>query len=171
MPAIYRVRQFLRAVGSGLRPVPEDEFGAYLGPEAVRVFGQMPRYDRLHALQVLRTLKAQGQRDPDLLAAALLHDAGKTVRPEGALRLWHRVAVVLMRAFRPKLLEQLGEDSPGSWRRPYYVQTHHADLGAELAHRVGCSPVTVELIRRHEDPPGTSDDALLVALQAADSQN
>jgi hypothetical protein len=171
VPAIYRVRQFFRAAAAWLQPEPEDEIRAHLPPEAAQVFAAMPRYDRQHALQVLRTLEARGYRDPDLLAAALLHDAGKTGRQTGALRLWHRVAVVLMRAFRPGLLERLGEDRPGSWREPFYVQTHHAALGARLARQVGCSAVTVELIQRHEDPPGTSEDIMLQALQAADNLN
>lgn len=171
MPAIYRVRQFVRAAGAWLRPEPLDEIRAHLAPEAARVFAQMPRYDRLHALGVLRTLEEQGHRDPDLLAAALLHDSGKTVRPAGTLRLWHRVAVVLARASQPGLLERIGQDTPGSWRQPFYVQVHHASLGAELARQAGCTPVTVDLIRRHEDPPGATGDALLAALQAADSQN
>ncbi len=150
----------------------------------------MPRYDRRHGLNVLRTLQERGHTDPDLLAAALLHDAGKTGRGEkgGVLRLWHRVAVVLMRALWPSLLERLGGPMPpgshgshscGHWQQPFFVQKHHAAIGAELAHQAGCSSGTVALIRRHEDPPGQAEDSsdllsadpLLAALQAADGVN
>jgi hypothetical protein len=183
--AVYRVRQFVRAAGAWLRPqATGDALAArYLSPEALELFRAMPRYDRQHALSVLQTLQDRGHTQPDLLAAALLHDVGKagaagkvkdganTPKGSGGLRLWHRVAVVLMRAFRPGLLERIGEDRPGSWRRPFFVQQHHAAIGAELAQQAGCSTATVKLIRYHEDPPGQVEDPLLKALQAADGVN
>lgn len=194
MAAIYRVQQFARAVGAWFRPDGADEtlLARYLAPDAVALFRTMPHYDQQHALRVAQTLRAQGQDDADLLAAALLHDVGKSASGgPGAsrvsrLRLWHRVATVLMRALRPGLLEQIGRDEPGSWRRAFYVQQHHAALGAELARRAGCSARTEALIRDHEDPPaqtaaaqdlgsGSSEAGslapLLAALQAADSTN
>jgi putative nucleotidyltransferase with HDIG domain len=143
----------------------------YLSPEGVDLFGAMPRYDQQHAMNVLRALQQQGHDEPDLLAAALLHDIGKTVPRRGGVRLWHRVAVVLMRVFWPGLLDQVGRDEAGSWRRPFYVQQHHSAIGAELAQQAGCSPVTVDLIGRHEDLPDQPADLLLAALQAADATN
>jgi len=178
------VRQFVRAAGAWVQPETANAASPHLvlndlPPAAANLFQAMPPYDRRHALAVVRTLQAQGHTDPDLLAAALLHDdgktggktGGKTVGQRGALHLWHRVAVVLCRAFWPGLLERIGQDQTENWRRPFFVQLHHAAIGAELAREVGCSPVTVELIRRHEDPPDQVDDPLLAALQAADSVN
>jgi hypothetical protein len=135
------------------------------------LFDSMPRYDRRHALSVLCTLQTQGYADADLLAAALLHDVGKTVRQPSPLRLWHRVAVVLMRTFWPGLLERIGQDRPGSWRRAFFVQRNHAALSTELAQQAGCSERTVELILRHEDLPSAADDPMLAALRAADNVN
>jgi len=173
MSAIYRVQQFARAAGAWVRPARIDEglVSHYLSPAGIEVFRAMPRYDRRHALAVFYTLRAEGQVEPDLLAAALLHDAGKTVHPGAGVRLWHRVASVLLRGFRPALLEQIGADHSGSWRQPFFVQQHHAAISAELAQQVGCSARAVELIRRHEDPQGMEDDTLLSALKAADSRN
>jgi putative nucleotidyltransferase with HDIG domain len=169
--AAYRIQQFIRAVGAWIWPVDLQEFleSHALSPTAEQLFRAMPRYDQQHALRVCCALKKMGHAQPDLLAAALLHDVGKTVHPSGGLRLWHRVAAVLMRAFWPGQLERFGRDQPGSWRWPFYVAQHHAALGAELARQAGCSPGTVELIRRHEDPPDPSSDPSLAALQAADS--
>jgi putative nucleotidyltransferase with HDIG domain len=139
----------------------------------------MPRYDRQHALKVMHTLQQGGYTDRDLLAAALLHDVGKTVQQLGVqstkekavLRLWHRVAFVLMRSLSSGLLERMAADRSGSWRQPFYVQQHHAAIGAELAQQAGCSTRTVDLIRRHEQPADGVRDPMLSALQAADSAN
>jgi hypothetical protein len=178
MSAVYRVWQFARAASAWLLPVgsgrarSSQEFVDRILPPAGRtLFEAMPRYDRGHALAVLDALQKASHSEPDLLAAALLHDAGKTVHPKGRLRLWHRVVSVLVRAWRPALLDKMGQDRPGSWRRPFFVQAHHAELSAELARQVGCSPRTVALIRHHEDAPAASDDPLLAALQAADSKS
>jgi putative nucleotidyltransferase with HDIG domain len=131
----------------------------------------MPRHDRRHALNVFRTLQRRGHRDSDLMTAALLHDAGKTASRAGVSRLRNRVAIVLLRALRPGLLERLGRDRAKGWRRPFWIQEHHADLGAELAREAGCSPIVVDLIRRHEDPASRAEEPLLFALQAADGVN
>lgn len=173
MSAVYRVQQFVRAAGTWLRPGEVDSavLDRCLSPEAIDLFRAMPRYDRQHAFNVLRALQEAGHADPDLLAAALLHDVGKTVRQVGMVRLWHRVAVVLMEAFWPSLLAQLGENETDGWRRPFFVQQQHAAIGAELARQIGCSPRTVELIRCHEDRPVQVGDRLLAALQAADNVN
>jgi hypothetical protein len=171
--AVYRVQQFYHAVRAWIQPEDASSAtaGGYLSEDAWALFQAMPRHDRQHALSVMRALQREGHTDPDLLTAALLHDSGKTVQQDRPLRLWHRVAVVLLRAFWPSLLDRIAEDRPGSWRRPFYVQQCHAAIGAELAREAGCSPVTVGLIRHHEDPPDQVEDPLLAALWAADNAN
>jgi putative nucleotidyltransferase with HDIG domain len=172
MAVLYRVRQFLRAAGAWAHPQRLEELArCHLQGRSLELFQGMPRYDRQHALQVARTLESMGHSDPDLLVAALLHDAGKTGLADGRLRLWHRVTVVLVSAVSPALLEQIGLDRPGSWRRPFFVQRHHAAIGARLVAQAGCSPRVVELVLRHEDPRGAEGDPGLAALQAADSRN
>lgn len=171
MSAIYRVRQFVRAVGAWIRPDDAGEVGRYLPDEGVELFQAMPRYDRQHALRVYRLLQDDGHTDPDLLAAALLHDVGKTAPRNGSVRLWHRVSAVLASAFWPGLLEQMASDQTGSWRQPFYVQLHHAAIGAELARGAGCSRRTTELIHLHEDAVSQADDPLLPVLQSADSRS
>jgi len=173
MSAAYRARQFFQAVGSWFQPTNAGEELArrYLPNGAWDLYRAMGRYDRRHGGRVARCLLEKGQDQRDLLAAALLHDAAKSVTQAGKLRLWHRIAIVLMRAVQPDLAARLGGDGAKSWRRAFFVQQHHAELGAELARQVGCSERTVALIRGHEDPIHPADDSLLAALKAADDAN
>ena len=170
---MYRVSQFFRALVAW---APKRELGLlieYLTPPQAELFLRMPGCDQRHGLDVFYALRRKQHRDRDLLTAALLHDVGKS---DGRLRLWHRVLIVLIEAIRPQLLDRLAEDVPRSWRYLFFVHQHHPELGAELAQAAGCSPTTVELIRRHQQPPASSplrtrQDELLAALQEADGVN
>lgn len=138
-------------------------------------FQRMALRDQRHSLDVWRRVQqanADAGSSPDLLAAALLHDVAKTTLPGRRLRLGHRVAIVLLNALAPAAVERLASNQPSSWRYPLYVHAHHPELGAQLAQEAGCSPLTVELIRRHQTKlraaPQTNTERLLVVLQAAD---
>jgi hypothetical protein len=137
------------------------ELTAHLTPAEQRLFHSMDLRDHRHALDVFRVLKSGGQRDPSLLAAALLHDVGK-----GPIKLWQRVAFVLLRAVSPGLLRRLARaDDPG-WRGALARTLDHAERGAALAEEAGSTAETVRLIRLHRSPAG--DDPALALLQAAD---
>lgn len=158
---MHRVRQF----GSHIRArVTDDETALahrILPVRASRLFDTMPPADRRHALDVVERLLVRGHDDPELLAAALLHDAAKGRR----MRLWHRVAAVVLEAVAPALLRRLASPNPGSWRHPFHLYLHHADLSAELALANGCSPRTAAFIR---GTPTNADVRLGRALKAAD---
>jgi hypothetical protein len=125
------------------------------------LFAAMPVADRRHGLDVARHLLAAGHDDPDLLAAALLHDAAKGDR----LRVWHRVAGVLLEAFAPRTLARLASPQAGSWRHPFHLYLHHAGLSAEAARAAGCSERTAAFIRGSAPP---ADRALAAAFHVAD---
>ncbi len=92
------------------------------------------------------------------------------------VRLWHRVVLVLLQATSPALLRHLALNEPRSWRYPFFVQSHHASRGADMATAVGTDALAVALIRWHHTAPQESGldsrgQAMLAALRSADEEN
>ncbi len=177
MRLLYRVRQFGRYLKAHLSLEERQAAEARLGPRLAELFGRMTRAEQAHSVRVAQALAAEGQTEPDLLLAALLHDVGKTRAP---LSLWERALVVVCGNFAPGLAERLGraEDGRGPKRiiqRPFVIARQHPLWGAEMAECAGAPPRSVALIRRHQAvlpaPPRTEQDRLLAALQRADGEN
>ena len=158
---MHRVGQFVSHLTA--RVTPDDEAAAHriLPASAWELFDGMPVADRRHGLDVAHRLLAQGIDDRDVLAAALLHDAGKGRR----LRLWHRVGGVLLARFAPGTLAGLASPEPASRGYPWWVFLHHARLSADAALRAGLSERTAAFIT---GSAGASDQRLASALDAAD---
>jgi hypothetical protein len=148
-------------VTARVRPGEAEQARRILPPGARPLFERMPVADRRHAIDVARRLRDAGNDDPDLLAAALLHDAAKGQR----MRLWHRVGGVLLEAFAPRLLARLADPDPGSWRHPFHLYLHHAPMSADAALAAGCPPRVAAFIR---GTPAEADAPLAEALRAAD---
>lgn len=168
----YRVHQFAASLAPRVTAEEQSALARWLPPQGVDIFQRMLLRDQRHSLDVCHALRAAGHDQPDLLAAALLHDVAKTVQPGHRLGLVHRVLVVLMEAVKPGWVAEVARSDPGDWRYPFYVHLHHPEQGAELASKAGCSPLTVALIRRHQVkltlPPRDETERLLAWLQAAD---
>lgn len=175
---MYRVRQFFRALGARMEPAAWAEVEALLTPAQMALFRQMPRYDQRHSLNVVRTLHAAGYDHPDLLVTALLHDVAKSA---SSLWLWHRVVIVLFKAFAPRWLTWLAREvGSGHWRYPFYVHRIHSEIGARWAEEAGCSSLAVWLIahHQHQSRADQNDDGwednrgrLLSVLWWADDRN
>ena len=163
--AIYRARQFFRALTASLAEEHLGEAKEALTRAQWTLFLRLPPSDRRHALAVYRALQEHGSEPGDLLVAALLHDVGKTAAP---MPLWARVMVVLLERFAPRLLNRLSRGQAQGWRRPFVVYRRHAEVGADMAAQAGCSPLVVTLIRRHHEPPRclrADEDRMLALLQ------
>ena len=130
--------------------------------------------------------------DPDLAAAALLHDVGKIAAQEAgvSINLWMRGPLVMTEAFAPDFLRaQARRERNAGWRYAIHVQLEHPAIGADRARDVGCSKLTCWLIAHHQDsleagPTSDRDEStperqqtdeyrqqLLAALQWADGLN
>jgi putative nucleotidyltransferase with HDIG domain len=143
----YRAWQFWHTITGSPSPQDWEEVASVLSPDELALFAEMPDSEQAHAVRVLRALKAEGHRDPDLLAAGLLHDVGKCRYPLG---IWDRVWIVLaggqMTSKSSPKGDRLGRDDG----HPLVIAERHAEWGAEMAHNHGFSPLTVWLIRNHE---------------------
>ena len=157
----HRVAQFIGHLTARVGPGEEDRARLLLPETAWALFAAMPIADRRHALDVARRLVARGHSDPDLLAAALLHDAAKGRR----MRLWHRVGGVLLEAVAPRVLARLASSEVQSWRHPFHLYLHHAELSAAAALAAGCSSRTAAFIR---GATAAGDATPAAALRAAD---
>jgi hypothetical protein len=157
----HRVGQFIGHLTARVDPGEIERARQLLPDTAWALFAGMPTADRRHALDVAARLAAAGQRDPDLLAAALLHDAAKGHR----MRLWHRVAGVLLEAVAPRALARLASPDQRSWRHPFHLYLHHAALSADAALAEGVSPRAAAFIRGSTEP---ADAPLAAALHRAD---
>ncbi|HUS94488.1 MAG TPA: hypothetical protein VMZ24_04855 [Patescibacteria group bacterium] len=120
----------------------------------------------------MQSLLNKGPQDQELLAAALLHDVGKIHIKS---KWWDRPVVVLAQALFPGKVEQWGDGDGSGWRRPFLIKKRHPDWGADYAEATSCTPLTVELIRRHQDPVndrlGNRESDWLSLLQWSDDRS
>ncbi len=140
---IRRVRVHL---GAQVSLVERDAIARVLTPAQLALFDGMHPADRRHGLDVRAALVAEGEGDPDLLLAALLHDCAKGP----ATGLVPRVLWALSVRYAPgtgPILASLPGIGPGVRR-----MRDHALRSADLAAAAGCSPRTVDLIARQEAP-------------------
>jgi hypothetical protein len=158
---VHRVGQFVAHVRARVDPAEEALVERVLPAPAQAIFRAMPVADRRHGLDIAHRLLAAGHDDRDLLAAALLHDAGKGNR----MRLWHRIAGVLLEAIAPDALRRLASPDPRSWRHPFHLYLHHDAISAEMAVGAGCAPRTGAFIRGQA---AETDAPLQAAFKAAD---
>jgi hypothetical protein len=139
-----KARQFGRHLVARVEPGERAALDVWATPAQRTLFDTMPRADQRHALDVVAGLRARGIDDPEVLAAGLLHDAGKG----RSIRLWHRVAWSLGERFGPRVWSAAGR-LPGGAAAMARLRDHD-ERSAELAARAGCSPRTVALIRGDE---------------------
>jgi hypothetical protein len=157
----YRARQFFGYFRPRLRGEELVEAASVLGEGLWPLFESMSERDQRHSLDVLAVLRDRGCRDQHLLMAALLHDAGKGRLAGVRVRLWHRVAYVLLSVGTPWVVRRLATGRGG------IAALHgHAERGAVVAEALGAPLAVVDLIRRHDDP--AADDERFLMLRAAD---
>lgn len=166
----YRLRQFVGGMLARVSDEDRREAEAVLPPAAQIWFRALPVDLQWHGLNVMRGLKAAGMDRAEVLAAALLHDAGKVEAASGPIQ---RGLIVLARRFAP---DWLARRAQLDWRtargldRLAAVAAQHPAIAADRAAQCGCDPITVDLIRRHQDR-SAGDDSLLLLFQQVDDRH
>jgi hypothetical protein len=174
---LYRVRQFWRMVFVKYDHIELEQVQAILSPEQMALFKQLQPGEKTHATTMFHRLIEQGEKHPDLLVAALLHDVGKLRHRLNPLE---RAMVVLIKAVAPGKAPQWGSPEPNTWeglpgwRKPFVVAEQHAGWGAEMACKAGVSPLAETLIREHHHPilhdMGDVENNLLHKLWVVDNE-
>ncbi len=119
----------------------------------------------------MRDLQRAGIDRREVLAAALLHDAGKAAGPNGPLV---RAFIVLMRHLAPAWSARRGRLDYRTARgidRILAIAYQHPAIAAEKAAACGCDPVTIDLIQHHQEYDRTQENALLRLSQQMDNEN
>jgi len=164
----YRLHQFFGGLLARVSEADRLAADAVLPAGARAWFRSLPADLQWHGLQVMRDLQANGVARAEVLAAALLHDAGKAEASSGPIQ---RGLIVLARRLAP---DWLARRSGADWRtargldRVAAVAAQHPRIAAERAAQCGCAPLTVELIRRHQDQSAGGDPVLTLFQQVDD---
>jgi hypothetical protein len=155
-----KVRQFRAHERARVDARERADVDAWLTPPQLALFDSMHVADRRHGLDVVATLRAEGQVDDELLLAGLLHDAGK-----GDTGVWPRVAYSLGQEYGRWIWRVAGA-LPG-FKAALTRLEDHAETSAGLAAAAGSSSRTVELIRYQEAPrDGDAGERLRLADEA-----
>jgi hypothetical protein len=165
---IYRARQFWHTVFLQVDLQRRQQAQGYLAPTQWDLFARLQPVEQEHAVRMLHMLLEQGENQPDLLVAALLHDVGKLHYPLNPVE---RAVVVLGQALFPAAARRWGRlavdgwDSLPGWRKAFVLAEQHAEWGARLAQQAGVSSLAESLIRHHHHPPKSSGVELEQVLQ------
>ncbi len=168
MGAAHLVRRFLGSLRPG-GPAPADVawVGEQLLPSELALWSSMPGPDRRHSAGVARRVHAAlgPTATRPVLAAALLHDVGKT---QVGLRTPGRVVATLASGAVGRA-RVAAWSSNGGYRGRLGRYVRHDELGAQLLEEAGSDPLTVAWTREHHLPtdrwtvPRRQADALKAA--------
>lgn len=141
--ALVTRRRLVRLV-KGFFPAlcrPDDAWAlARLAPDEATLYRAMDVRDREHNVEIAQRLLERWPDAPDCaVRAALVHDAGKSVRP---YRIWERILTALFEAWGPEVPPYpLREGLTGAWQ----VRQHHPHYAAARIH----DPCVAEIVRAH----------------------
>jgi hypothetical protein len=165
----HLVRRFFGSLRPGGPKRADDEWArAQMCPGEVELWRRMSNPDRRHAVAVARRVEvALGhEASRPVLAAALLHDVGKTA---SGLRTYGRVVATLSKAVAGAGSARAWSNASGLTRRVgLYIR--HPELGGDMLALAGSAALTERWAREHHNPAAewTIDPHIGAVLMAAD---
>ena len=165
----HLARRFVGSLRPGGPPAAEVAWvAAVLSPAELDLWRSMSGPDRRHSVEVARRVQVAlgDEATPPVLAAALLHDVGKTVPRLGT---FGRVIATLSEAVAGQDTGRHWVETSGFTRRVgQYVL--YPELGVDLLKMAGSDDLVVAWSREHHLPEAewTVDPELGRVLQAAD---
>lgn len=166
----HLARRFFGSVRPGPPSTLDDHWARQqLGAGEVELWDRMSNPDRRHAVGVARSVVAElgPAADRPVVAAALLHDSGKTVSGLGTFA---RVGATLVWAVVDRRRAESWLDSRWEGARRLAQYGLHPEIGAELLDAAGADRLTVDWARQHHLPPErwTVPHHLAAVLHACD---
>lgn len=151
MTAAHLVKRFFGSLRPGGPSAADDAWArSHLTPREVKLWERMANPDRRHAVGVARRVeRAMGNEATDpILAAALLHDVGKTV---SGLRTYGRVVATLSAKVAGRDMAEAWTQTRGFTRR-VGLYLEHDRLGGDLLAMAESAPLTEAWAREHHRP-------------------
>ena len=151
MSASHLVKRFFTSLRPGGPATPDDEWArGHLTYAERGLWDRMSNPDRRHAAGVARRVeRALGNEATDpVLAAALLHDVGKTV---SGLRTYGRVVATLSAKVAGREMAEAWTQTRGFTRR-VGLYLEHPRLGGDLLAMAESDPLTEAWTREHHLP-------------------
>ena len=151
MSAAHLVKRFLTSLRPGGPNASSEAWArAHLSAEEVKLWERMSNVDRRHAVGVARRVEhTMGDEATDpILAAALLHDVGKSV---SRLRTYGRVIATLSAKVAGREMAEAWTQTRGFTRR-VGLYLEHPRLGGDLCALAGSDPLTEAWVREHHLP-------------------
>lgn len=151
MSAAHLIKRFFGSLRpGGPRSTDTDWVREHLNPAQLRLWERMSNADRRHAVGVARRVDAAlgEQATPPVLAAALLHDVGKTASGLGT---YGRVVATLSAKVAGHDMAVAWTETRGFTRR-VGLYLEHPRLGGDMLALADSDPLTVAWAREHHRP-------------------
>ncbi|MGY6499669.1 MAG: HDIG domain-containing metalloprotein [Acidimicrobiales bacterium] len=149
---VHLARRFAGSLRPGGPPAADvDWVGGVLSEPEMALWWRMSGPDRRHSVAVARRVERSlgHEATAAVLAAALLHDVGKT---QSGLGTYGRVVATLSAAVAGHEMATVWSRKTGFVRK-VGLYLRHDEIGADQLYMAGSDPVTVAWAREHHRPP------------------